>query len=208
MLLDNNARSQAFGTGSFLNVSGHPEVSVKTGTTNDRRDNWTVGYSGDAVVVSWVGNNDNSPMSGAVSGVSGASPIWNKIMKEVLDKSESGDYDNGEEQEHAWPVKPPTIAGAEICANTGYLPSEASGDCPKRFEYFLAGTVPEGGARRQDVLVFNDTNALANEDALPEQVHPENHLIITDPLGTIICLDCAGPMQSTTINYYPSKRDN
>ena len=84
-LLDNNARSAAFGAQSFLNVSGHPEVSVKTGTTNDRRDNWTIGYTPQAVVVTWVGNNDNEPMSGAVSGISGASPIWNRIIKAVLD---------------------------------------------------------------------------------------------------------------------------
>ena len=41
----------------------------KTGTTNERRDNWTIGYTSLALVVSWVGNNDNSEMSGAVSGV-------------------------------------------------------------------------------------------------------------------------------------------
>lgn len=88
MLFDNNAREEAFGTRSFLVVSGHPEVSVKTGTTNDRRDNWTIGYTPQVVVVTWVGNNDNSPMSGAVSGVSGASPIWNRVIKYALDKSE------------------------------------------------------------------------------------------------------------------------
>ncbi|MBU0998142.1 penicillin-binding protein, partial [Patescibacteria group bacterium] len=61
ILHDNNARSQAFGTNSFLVVRGHPEVSVKTGTTNDRRDNWTVGFTPLATIVTWVGNNDNSP---------------------------------------------------------------------------------------------------------------------------------------------------
>ncbi|OGM21773.1 hypothetical protein A2714_04365, partial [Candidatus Woesebacteria bacterium RIFCSPHIGHO2_01_FULL_38_9] len=97
ILHDNNARSDAFGASSFLNVRNHPEVSVKTGTTNERRDNWTIGYTSLALVVSWVGNNDNSEMSGAVSGVSGASPIWNVIMREVLDKAEEGNYDDVED---------------------------------------------------------------------------------------------------------------
>ena len=92
ILLDNNARSAAFGESSYLNVKGHPEVSVKTGTTNDRRDNWTIGYTSHILAVSWVGNNDYSEMSGAVSGVSGASPIWNKVIKEALDKAEKGFY--------------------------------------------------------------------------------------------------------------------
>jgi len=201
ILHDNNARVAAFGPSSFLNVSGHPEASVKTGTTNDLRDNWTIGFTSEAVVLSWVGNNDNSPMGGAISGVSGASPIWNKIMKEVLDKVEAGEYSDGEEKSHSWPIQPQGVIGASVCANTGYIPSGDTADCPQRFEYFIEGTVPEGGAYRQDVLVFNDTGMPANADALPEQVHPENHLIIQDPLDTLICLDCSGPMPQVSVSY-------
>ena len=91
ILLDNNARSAAFGESSFLIVPGRA-VSVKTGTTDDKRDNWTVGFTKQITAVVWVGNNDNTPMGGAVSGVSGASPIWNKIIKFALDKSEKGEY--------------------------------------------------------------------------------------------------------------------
>jgi len=200
ILLDNNARSQAFGASSFLNVSGHPEVSVKTGTTNNLRDNWTIGYTEQALVVTWVGNNDNSPMSGAVSGVSGASPIWNRVMKETLDRSETGIYDESETT-HAWPKQPVGVIGASICSNTGTLPGPDTQDCPTRFEYFLEGTVPENNAFRQDILVFNDTGMQANQEALPEQIHPENHLLILDPLGTSICLDCTGPMPLVNIRY-------
>ncbi len=207
ILLDNNARLAAFGGSSYLNVSGHPEVSVKTGTTNDRRDNWTIGYTNQAVVATWVGNNDNTPMSGAVSGISGASPIWNKIMKETLNRAEDGKY-NKEEKAHAWPQQPNSVIGSSICANTGFLLNEHSGGCPERFEYFLKDTVPGGGAFRQDILIFNDTAAMANSDALPEQVHMENHLIVKDPLGTLICLDCAGPMPQVTLKYTPPKKEN
>lgn len=200
ILYDNNSRSAAFGGSSFLVVSGHPEVSVKTGTTNDLRDNWTIGYSKQALVLTWVGNNDNSPMSGAVSGVSGASPIWNRIMKEVLDKAEEGYYSESEKG-HGWPEEPEGVVGATVCANTGAIPEGDTAGCPTRFEYFLEGTIPGGTAKRQDIFVFNDTGAPANSEALPEQIRPENHLIITDPLNTLICLDCTGPMPGTTIRY-------
>src|SRR5690606_37452814 len=84
MLLDNNARSTTFGTRSLLNIPGKT-VAVKTGTTDEKRDNWTVGYSPSYVVGVWVGNNDNSPMNPTIaSGVTGASPIWHNIMVHVL----------------------------------------------------------------------------------------------------------------------------
>jgi penicillin-binding protein 1C len=203
ILLDNNARSQAFGPSSFLNVKGHPEVSVKTGTTNDRRDNWTIGYTADAVVVTWVGNNDNTPMSGAVSGVSGASPIWNKVMRAVLDKAETGAYDPDEDG-HAWPKQPDGVVGATICADTGGLPSEDPGNpgCPTRFEYFLAGTIPGTSLIvNQDVQLFNDTGQLAPADADPVQIHTENRPTYTDPDGTLYCLNCPVASASATVRY-------
>ncbi|HJY98458.1 MAG TPA: transglycosylase domain-containing protein [Patescibacteria group bacterium] len=203
ILYDNNARSQAFGSSSFLNVSGHPEVSVKTGTTNDRRDNWTVGYSANAVVVTWVGNNDNTPMSGAVSGISGASPIWNKIMKAVLDKAEKGAYDT-EEKGHSWPKQPDTIVGATICADTGGLPGSdpANPGCPTRFEYFIVGTVPTSNPiANQDIFLYNDTGQLAPADADPIQIHPENRPVYIDPIGTFYCLSCPVASSSATVRY-------
>ena len=203
MLLDNNARSQAFGDRSFLNVSGHPEVSVKTGTTNDRRDNWTDGYTADAVVVAWVGNNDNAPMSGAVSGVSGASPIWNKVMKFVLDKAEKGEYDP-EVKGHSWPKQPSGVVGVTICSDTGAAPGSdpANPGCPTRFEYFLTGTVPTTVLiTNQDLLINNATGQVAAPSDPPDQVHPENKTVFTDPTGTIYCLSCPIASASATIKY-------
>lgn len=204
ILYDNNARSGAFGPSSFLNVSGHPEVSVKTGTTNDRRDNWTIGYTANAVVVTWVGNNDNTPMGGAVSGVSGASPIWNKIMKAVLAKAEAGAYDTNEKG-HAWPKQPDGVVGATICADTGGAPP--SGDpgnpgCPTRFEYFLSGTVPATtNIVNQDILINNATGQMASSNDPPDQVHTENKPTYTDPDGTVFCLSCPIASASATIRY-------
>lgn len=202
ILQDNNARSAAFGAGSFLNVSGHPEASVKTGTTNERRDNWTIGYTEYAVVLTWVGNNDNTQMSGAVSGISGASPIWNVIMKEVLDKAEEGTYSE-KENGHAWPKQPQGVVGANICVTTGNLPGNPDEpECATRFEYFLADKVGAGiESGSKDVEVFRDTGQLANEEALPEQKETQNHPFLLDPLGTLVCLDCPIASSSARISY-------
>jgi membrane carboxypeptidase/penicillin-binding protein PbpC len=84
ILKDNIARSGEFGLASYLVIKNHPEVAVKTGTSNDLRDNLTVGFNQEYLVAVWVGNNDNSPMSRIASGITGASPIWNKIMSALL----------------------------------------------------------------------------------------------------------------------------
>jgi len=209
ILHDNNARSQAFGPTSFLNVKGHPEVSVKTGTTNDRRDNWTVGFTKQIAVVVWVGNNDNTPMSGAVSGVSGASPIWNKIIKFALDKSEKGEYDQ-DDGGHSWPLQPENVVGATICADTGdAIPSGDPNNpgCPARFEYFLEGTVPTTtNVVSQDIIIFKDTGQMALKDFLPEQVETTNRPVYTDPVGGLYCLSCPIASQSAIIKYPLSNR--
>jgi membrane peptidoglycan carboxypeptidase len=84
MLLDNNARLTEFGPNSYLNVPGH-SVAVKTGTTDDKRDNWTLGWTPSVLVLTWVGNNDNSVMSQTLaSGITGAAPIWRRIMMAAL----------------------------------------------------------------------------------------------------------------------------
>ncbi|MEK7140913.1 MAG: transglycosylase domain-containing protein [Patescibacteria group bacterium] len=84
ILSDNNARSQAFGPNSLLVIPGKT-VSVKTGTSNDKRDNWTIGYTPSVMTAVWVGNNNNAPMDPYLtSGVTGAAPIWHDIMIEIL----------------------------------------------------------------------------------------------------------------------------
>lgn len=84
ILSDNRARALEFGTNSPLNILNHT-VSVKTGTSDNKRDNWTIGYTPSYVVAAWVGNNDNSPMSQQLaSGITGAAPIWNRVMTFLL----------------------------------------------------------------------------------------------------------------------------
>lgn len=114
ILADNMARTMAFGTNSPLNIPSR-NVSVKTGTSDNKRDNWTIGYTPDYVVATWVGNNDNSPMSQALaSGITGAAPIWHDIMVNLLANS----------------VNNNVIAPANVIQK----------DCIGRKEYFIKGT--------------------------------------------------------------------
>lgn len=84
ILADNQARAIEFGTNSPLYIPNYT-ISVKTGTTDEKRDNWTIGYTPHRLVAVWVGNNDNSPMSQALaSGITGAAPIWHGIMTNLL----------------------------------------------------------------------------------------------------------------------------
>lgn len=208
ILSDNGARALAFGPSSFLVVKGHPEVAVKTGTTNDRRDNWTIGYTSQILVLTWVGNNNNEPMSGAVSGVSGASPIWNKVISYALEKSEKGFY-NKNDSGHGQIPKPDGVIGTNICTDSGNKATDESGNplpCPTRFEYFLKDKVGAGkDMGRKDIAIDKTTGALANQKTPPENTEIQNKLVIIDPLGTAYCFDCIAT-QSATISYPLPKR--
>lgn len=183
ILLDNNARQDDFGPNSALVVPGHA-VSVKTGTTNDIRDNWTIGYTPQYLVATWVGNNDNTPMNSAlVSGITGAAPIWNKLMQRVL-----------QGQPDVWPKQPDSVVGAQICAMSGLLPPNPdpnAGDkgCPTRFEYFIKGTVPSQRENlTQNVAIDRTTKDLASPGQT-DNIDMQSHQIVSDGLSNY-CLDC------------------
>ena len=117
ILSDNFARQFAFGPGSTLEIPGY-KVAVKTGTTNDKKDNWTIGYTPDFLVAVWVGNNDNSPMNPYLtSGITGASPIWNRVMSYLLKNYSKG---------NTWYQKPENIVEKRCYFG--------------RTEYFIKGT--------------------------------------------------------------------
>ncbi|MBK7202647.1 transglycosylase domain-containing protein [Candidatus Amarolinea dominans] len=124
ILSDNEARVRTFGRNSLLRLSGNRPAAVKTGTTTDWKDNWTVGYTPDLVVGVWVGNADNASMIG-VSGVTGAAPIWHDFMETVLHNTPAQDFE-----------RPPGLVEMEICSDSGLLPTDL---CPyRRQEIFIA----------------------------------------------------------------------
>jgi membrane peptidoglycan carboxypeptidase len=91
ILSDNDARAPAFGENSFLNFSD-VSVAVKTGTTNNYRDAWIIGYTPSFVLGTWVGNNDNMSMEKKVAGFIVA-PMWHEIMEEALKTLPAEDFE-------------------------------------------------------------------------------------------------------------------
>lgn len=128
ILSDNRARMPTFGANSLLVIPGHT-VAVKTGTTQNLRDNWTIGYTPSFLIAVWVGNNDNAPMHRVASGVTGATPIWHQIMKNLL----------VDQSDEAFP-KPSDLIEVQICSLNSLLPCQG---CPSKIEYFLPGTEPK-----------------------------------------------------------------
>lgn len=128
ILADDGARSEVFGAGSLLNIPGR-QVAVKTGTTDDKRDNYCLGFTPSVVVGVWVGNSNNEKMNPYIaSGISGATPIWNTFMKAYL-------KDTSVEKFEA----PKTVKKMEVDKLTGGLPYE---DFDKRTEWFAQNTEP------------------------------------------------------------------
>ncbi len=130
ILADNAARLPAFGPYAKLEIPGY-KVAVKTGTTDNIRDNWTVGYTPDYLVATWVGNNDNKPMNpNLTSGITGAAPIWNEIMTQLLDGKPQSNF-----------ATPSGMIKVKVCAVNGLL---TCARCPKETEeYFVTGTEPK-----------------------------------------------------------------
>lgn len=129
MLSDDPARASEFGPHSYLYVPGY-DVMVKTGTTNDKRDNWTIGGNDNAIVGVWVGNNDNSPMYNVASGISGASPIWHNIVLAALKDKPKVTFQ-----------VPQDVTQMDVDSVSGY---PAHDGFPTRQEYFIKGTEPQG----------------------------------------------------------------
>jgi penicillin-binding protein 1C len=182
ILLDDNARSAAFGANSLLVIPKHA-VSVKTGTTDDKKDNWTIGYTPNFLVAVWVGNNDSSPMNPYLtSGVTGAAPIWNKVMTAVL-----------KNQPDLWPIKPDGVVGKQICNDTGVVMTKDDGgkeSCPARFEYFIKGTEGKNFVTmgRETVPINKDTDKIVKPDS-GAPIEMREKTIIKDQWSTY-CVDC------------------
>jgi len=128
ILSDNQARSRAFGLNSPLTLPDRP-VAVKTGTTNDFHDGWTVGYTPQYVVGVWTGNANHERMADGADGVRTAAPIWHNIMADLHQGLPVEPF-----------ARPAGIVTATIDAESGKLPTEYSPST--REEVFIEGTVP------------------------------------------------------------------
>jgi 1A family penicillin-binding protein len=165
ILSDEYARAPAFGEGSVLHLSR--PAAVKTGTTTDWRDNWTVGYTPDLAVGVWVGNADNQPME-RVSGIDGAGPIWHDFMELALLGHPSREFE-----------RPSGVVELEICSLSGLLPTPYCSHT--RDELFIVGTEPKLFDNwYQQFLVDSATGESAGPDTPAERVEARIYLVLPD----------------------------
>jgi membrane peptidoglycan carboxypeptidase len=163
MLSDNNARLAGFGLNSPLQIGR--TAAAKTGTTTNFKDNWVVGYTPNLVVGVWVGNADNSSMV-EVTGVSGAGPIYNRFMRNVLLGQPDLKF-----------TRPDGLRQIEICALSGLLPTDA---CQRRKrEFFIDGTQPtEYDTMHQIFQIDRRTGQLADPTTPPEYLMAQTFIVL------------------------------
>ncbi len=201
ILADNQARSAAFGSNSKLRIP-NKTVSVKTGTTNDIRDNWTIGFTPEYVVAVWVGNNDSTPMNPyLVSGVTGAAPIWNTVMSHILVNLED-----------VVQPEPSGITNISVCNQTGAAPV-ANTECSARSELFWSERLPsQPQAERKNIWVYKDTDqpaffqSVTDKQAEPvnvDQIELREHTVVSDGFSIDYCIDCALPVNEEGKVSYP-----
>jgi penicillin-binding protein 1C len=126
ILSDDRARSTGFGINSVLKIDR--TAAVKTGTTTNFHDNWTIGYTPDLLVGVWVGNSNYQAMHN-VTGLTGAAPIWAEAMRAILQGHPDKTF-----------TQPTGLTQVEVCDYSGLLPTEI---CPHtKTEWFIEGTQP------------------------------------------------------------------
>lgn len=171
ILSDNQARAPMFGTNSVLNLPF--PVAAKTGTTNDFRDNWTLGYTPDLAVGVWVGNADYTPMQNT-TGLTGAAPIWAEFMQAAIQKLTDG---------RPTPfIRPAGIVEKIICEVSGAEPSEW---CPsQRLEYFAYDQppLPKDDDLWKKVMIDTWTGLRATS-ACADSIKEVLALNVTDPFA-------------------------
>lgn len=182
IMQDNNARTLAFGPRSDL-VIPNQIVSAKTGTTNDLKDNWTVAFTPEFLTITWVGNNDGTPMnSRIVSGVTGASPIMNDIMSYILT-----------DREPTWQEKPPDVKSAKVCAHGMPPDVEAQDPCSVRETelYWELSHPSESSIETQEFWVRPETGRPPAEGESTDGLVLQEKTIITDPVTDNYCSNCS-----------------
>lgn len=168
ILSDNNARSLMFGPNSPLNLSF--PVAAKTGTTNDIRDNWTMGYNPDLVTGVWVGNADYTPMINS-SGLSGAAPVWSQFMEFAVPYLTNGAPSSFK--------RPDGIMDKVVCKLSGAEPSNL---CDNQYTEVFASDQPplrpgQDLARRVKIDLWT---GLESSDACKGPTEEETVLNVTD----------------------------
>jgi 1A family penicillin-binding protein len=178
ILSDNDARTPMFGPESVMRLSDDRPAAVKTGTSNDYKDSWAVGYTPELVVGVWVGNTDNSPMQ-EVAGANGAGTIWRDIMEQAHDGKPPLPFE-----------RPASVEEVKICPSTGLA---TAGCADEIVERFLKGSAPQPKAGQTiTVTVGGDGSCLAT-DLTPISERREQTFLLPPPEAR----DWSGPQPPT-----------
>ncbi len=183
ILSDVSARAPGFGTGAALRLS-RPAM-VKTGTTDDWRDNWTIGGTPDLVTGVWVGNADNTAME-HISGITGAGPLWHNFMERVLAGTPV----------HAF-VEPPKMTWVEVCNESGLLPTDLCPPDHRHKEIFLAERVPTQQDNVWQKIKIDKTNNLLGNDNCPPDIVDERIFTVYPPEARQYAVDHNIPQPPT-----------
>jgi membrane peptidoglycan carboxypeptidase len=164
ILSDNQARWYMFGRGNVMELPDGRPAAVKTGTSDEWRDSWAVGYTPDVTVGVWVGNNDNVPMQ-EIAGSNGAGLIWRDVMMS---------YHQGRPPQPF--ARPQRIVERQICAATG---SAASAACTYTIgELFVEGEPPSNAdVVYETVRVGGDGSCVAAAYTPPEEVREVRYAV-------------------------------
>lgn len=195
ILSDNSARAETFG--SSLTVASNRPVAVKTGTTEDYRDAWTIGYTPSLAVGVWIGNNDNAPMS-SVAGSSGAAPIWVSLMRQILQGSDIEKF-----------TQPSTVVSRDVCSDNGALAQNAGDNTYT--EYFLSGTLPTATCNESK----KEQEKPSQNQSQQNQDKPKDTTVPTVPTGltatatssTAVTLKWTASTDTTGVTGYRIYRD-
>ena len=166
IMSDDVARAPAFGSNTDLTLPDR-RVAAKTGTTNGFKDNWTMGYTPQLTTGVWVGNTDNESMQN-VTGLSGAAPIWNAVMRRYHEGLPAQWYD-----------QPGAVVSQVVCLPSGLRPSPACPGDRQRSEVFVAGTEPTISDNIwQTFEIDRETGQLATPATPPEQREQRTYMIL------------------------------
>ena len=153
VLSDNDARAPAFGQNSFLYFPNY-DVASKTGTTNNYRDAWIIGYSTNLAVGAWAGNNDNSPMEKRVAGFIVA-PMWREFMDWALEKNQPGRFRMPDSMDA--PIKLKPVLRGKWNGGISYLINKETGKLATKYTpTSVLGEIRSGGIH--SILHWVDKN--------------------------------------------------
>jgi penicillin-binding protein 1C len=166
ILSDNQARLPAFGPNNPLMLAGGRPAAVKTGTTNDSKDNWTIGFTPQLVVGVWVGNSNNTPMVGT-SGVTGAAPIWKQVMDGALAGQPAVAFQ-----------PPPNVQQITVCADFG---TQDFAECPnRRAEVFFQPNPPPPADNLFQTRQIDSFSGLIANEFCPDYVQNKTFITLND----------------------------